>query len=323
MEQGPTAAALPLAAEDYLNSLIAEAPRADSTRASYRTAITKFVDWLDVPLTQVTSSHLTSYLAFLRHERGVAAATRAHAYAAIAGLCRFLVNEGHLSANPAGGVEAPKVGTGLPKALAIDEAQALMAAPGTGSAVALRDTAILEVLYGTGIRVSELVGLEAPDLDLGPKPLVRVLGKGSKERFVPMGSHARDALLNWNSGAGRGAMVDEAAKRWGAKGDSPAVFINQRGGRLTRRGVHLVVVSHGKRIGLDEGVLTPHVLRHSCATHLLLGGADVRIIQELLGHASVATTERYLKVATESLLLNYLAFPRARKQRAAASQPAQ
>ncbi len=322
MSQSTTTAPLSLEAlvvDDYFNSLAAEAGLAETTRATYRTAIAKFDGWLDVPLAQATTEHLTGYLTHLRHERGLAPATRAHAYAAIAGLFRFLVSEGYLDENPALGVEAPKVSAPLPKALSVDEVAALVAAPGTGSPVALRDTAILEVLYGAGIRVSELVGLDVADVELGSKPLVRVLGKGNKERFVPMGTYAHDAVANWLSGAGRGAMIDEAARRWGGRGDSRAVFVNQRGGRLTRRGVHLVVVSHGRRVGLDEGVLTPHVLRHSCATHLLMGGADVRTIQELLGHASVATTERYLKVATESLLVNYLALPRARKRRTPAS----
>lgn len=308
------AADLPVEVEDYLNSLVAEANRAETTRATYRTAIAKFVEWLDVPLTAVTSEHLVGYLGVLRNERRVAPATGAHAYAAIAGLLRFLASHGHLAHNPAEQVEAPKVPSTLPKALAIDQVEALLASPGTGSPVALRDTAILEVLYGTGVRVSELVGLDLSSLDLAQRT-ARVLGKGSKERVVLMGKPAQQALGNWLSGAGRGAMIDEAARRWGAKGDARAVFTNQRGGRLSRRGVGMVVASHGKRVGLDPGVLTPHVLRHSYATHLLMGGADVRTIGELLGHASIATTERYMKVAAESLLETYIvSHPRARKR---------
>jgi integrase/recombinase XerD len=173
--------------------------------------------------------------------------------------------------------------------------------------VARRDRAILEVLYGTGLRISELVGLSLGDLDL-ESALLRAFGKGSKERVVPVGRHAVDALGDWLRPGGRPSLVPE---RWKRRHDAEAVFLNQRGGRLTRQGAWLVVTRWGTVAGL-AGKLTPHVLRHSCATHMLDHGADIRSVQEMLGHASVSTTQGYTKVSTERLFAAYrAAHPRA------------
>jgi integrase/recombinase XerD len=163
--------------------------------------------------------------------------------------------------------------------------------------VARRDRAILAVLYACGLRVSELVGLSLADLDLGAG-LLRAFGKGSKERLVPLGRHAEEALEAWLSPAGRGAL--EPAQ-WARRGDAEAVFLNRRGRRLTRQGAWLVVKRHGDAVGLGER-LSPHVLRHSCATHMLDHGADIRAVQELLGHASISTTQVYTKVSVERLI---------------------
>jgi integrase/recombinase XerD len=176
----------------------------------------------------------------------------------------------------------------------------------------LRDRALLEVLYGTGARVSEVVGLNLGDVadavDARGMPLVRVLGKGDKERVVPLGQLARLALADWLSGEGRPLFVP---KKWRRRSDAEAVFLNARGGRLTRVGAFGVVKKYAARVGLEEKV-SPHVLRHSCATHMLGRGADVRVVQELLGHASIATTQRYTKVSPEHLRRAYEgAHPRA------------
>lgn len=299
---------------DYLSSLVAEKGRSPATARSYRSALGGFVGWLDGPLDGATPQDIAAYVAYLRDERHAAPATRAQAFAAISGLYRFLTEEGRIETNPAAGLDAPKPPDGLPKALALEQVLALLRSPVADAPAGVRDLAMLEVLYGTGVRVSELVGLDVADVDLSSR-VIRVLGKGQKERIVPVGRPAAAALNAWFSGAGRGAMLESGAARWGGVPDTAAVFVNQRGRRLTRRGAHLIVQRHGDRAGIDRSELTPHVLRHSCATHMLNGGADVRIVQELLGHASVGTTQRYTKVTIGRLAEVYAAaHPRARAQ---------
>jgi integrase/recombinase XerD len=178
-------------------------------------------------------------------------------------------------------------------------------------AVARRDRAILELLYGGGLRISELVGLSLADID-ADAGILRAMGKGSKERVVPIGRLARQALSAWLGRGGRDAM---APARWARRGDAEAVFLNQRGGRLSRQGAWAIVRRYGDAVGLGER-LTPHVLRHSCATHMLDHGADIRVVQELLGHASIATTQVYTRVSTERLRQVYdRAHPRARARK--------
>ncbi|MET1048240.1 MAG: tyrosine-type recombinase/integrase, partial [Acidimicrobiales bacterium] len=187
------------------------------------------------------------------------------------------------------------------------EVESLLDVAGTDP-VARRDRAILEVLYGTGMRIAELVGLSLGDVDLGDA-LVRVLGKGSKERVIPLGRLARASLVDWLDTGGRPAM---APVRWARRGDEEAVFLNQRGGRLTRQGAWGIVQEHGRRAGLER-TLSPHALRHSCATHMLDHGADIRAVQELLGHASISTTQIYTGVSVERLFAVYAAaHPRAK-----------
>jgi integrase/recombinase XerD len=225
----------------------------------------------------------------------------------IRSLHRFLLEEGRAASDPAAAVEKPPVPKGLPKALSEAEVTALLAAPVGGDPVARRDRAMLEVLYGTGLRVSELVGLSLGDVDLDAS-LVRAFGKGSKERIVPIGGHATRALVAWLGPGGRPELVPAS---WRRRGDAEAVFLGSRGGRLTRQGAWDVLRRHGERAGL-AGRLSPHVLRHSCATHMLDHGADIRAVQELLGHASIATTQVYTRVATERLWETYRsAHPRA------------
>jgi integrase/recombinase XerD len=195
----------------------------------------------------------------------------------------------------------------LPKALTEEEVARLLAAPDGDGPIACRDRAMLEVLYGTGVRVSELVGLSLGDIDLDAS-LLRAFGKGDKERIVPVGSHATRALVSWLGEGGRGEV---APAQWRRRGDAEAVFLGARGGRLTRQGAWDVLRRHGERVGL-AGRLSPHVLRHSCATHMLDHGADIRAVQELLGHASISTTQLYTLVSTERLWEVYRsAHPRA------------
>jgi integrase/recombinase XerD len=227
----------------------------------------------------------------------------ARALAAVRSFHRFCVEEGLLGADPSGDVGAPRVPQGIPKALTEAEVDALLnAVPGDGPRPR-RDRAILEVLYGGGLRISELVGLDLGDVDLYDG-LVRVLGKGSKERVVPLGRSAREAVGDYLT-TGRPELAGRHA--------NSALFLNARGGRLTRQGAWLIVRGAGDRAGL-QGRLFPHVLRHSCATHMLDRGADIRVVQELLGHASLSTTQVYTKVSPERLRAVYdAAHPRARR----------
>lgn len=234
-------------------------------------------------------------------------ATVARALVAVRSFHRFCLAEGHLQDDPSEEVGAPRVPQGVPKALALDDVVRLLDGIEGTDPPAVRDRAIVETLYGTGMRISELVGLDldAVDLEAG---LVRVLGKGSRERMVPVGNTARqmlDEYIEW----GRPELVP---RQFARRGDAEAVFLNARGGRLTRQGCWMIVRRHGQRAGLDDR-LTPHVLRHSCATHMLERGADLRVVQELLGHSRVSTTQIYTKVTAERLRSVYdAAHPRAR-----------
>jgi integrase/recombinase XerD len=240
----------------------------------------------------------------------------ARALSSIRGFHRFLVEEGLRGDDPTLDLPSISVTDMLPKALSEEETELVLGAVvGTGPTV-LRDRALLEVLYGTGARVSEVVGLNLGDVMAAVEgtdlPLLRVLGKGDKERVVPIGGLARAALADWLSGQGR-PLVEP--KKWLRRSDAEAVFLNARGGRLSRVGVFGVVKKYAGRVGLAEKV-SPHVLRHSCATHMLGRGADVRVVQELLGHASIATTQRYTKVSPEHLRRAYEgAHPRAGTKR--------
>ncbi|MEJ5255151.1 MAG: site-specific tyrosine recombinase XerD [Acidimicrobiales bacterium] len=301
---------LPLEVEELLSWLSAERGRSANTLAAYRRDLRAYCRWLAaqaVALDEVQEQHITAYIAHLR-DLGRAASSVARALVAVRALHRFLAEEGHHSGDPAADVEVPRVPQGLPKALSEQEVERLLAAVTGDEPFALRDRAILEMLYGTGVRISELVGLSLGDLDL-EGGLVRVFGKGAKERIVPLGRFARAALGAWLGPGGREQLVPE---RWARRTDADAVFLNQRGGRLSRQGAWGIVRRYGLAAGLGDR-LTPHVLRHSCATHMLDHGADIRAVQELLGHASVSTTQVYTLVSTERLRAVYeSAHPRAR-----------
>jgi integrase/recombinase XerD len=235
-----------------------------------------------------------------RRQAGLQPPSVARAQAAVRGLHRFRLEEGWTTTDPTADVRPTGGGRRLPKALSEEEALALIGAATGDDPAARRDRAILEVLYGTGMRVSELAGLSLADLgsDTG---LVRVLGKGSKERLVPLGRCAAAALDDW---LGPGGRPSWEPRRWARRGDAEAVFLNARGGRLTRQGVWGVLKKRARAVGLEEKV-HPHVLRHSCATHMLARGADIRVVQELLGHVSIATTQIYTKVSLGHLRQAY------------------
>ncbi|MCZ7526027.1 MAG: site-specific tyrosine recombinase XerD [Acidimicrobiia bacterium] len=233
--------------------------------------------------------------------RRFAPSSVARALVAVRSFHRFCVEEGIATDDPTEEVGAPTVPQGIPKALSEPEVEALVSGVTGDDPRSLRDRAILEALYATGIRISELVGLDLGDLDL-TDGLVRVVGKGDRERVVPVGRSARAALEVYLE-AGRPELLRRA---------TPAVFVNARGGRLSRQSCWKIVRRAGERAGLGER-LSPHVLRHSCATHMLDHGADIRVVQELLGHASLSTTQVYTKVSQERLRAVYeAAHPRAR-----------
>jgi integrase/recombinase XerD len=304
---------LPLEIEEFLTWLVAERGRAANTRAAYRRDLEAYHLWLDArgnAVGRATEEDLGAYVHALQ-DSGRAPASVARALAAVRTFHRFLLDEQLVAGDPSANLDVPPVPSGLPKALAEDEILALLAQVNGSDAVARRDRALVELLYGTGARISEAVGLDLGSLDLGGR-LVRVLGKGDKERVVPLGRCALDALTGWLGADGRERLVPA---RWARRGDSEAVFLNQRGGRLTRQGAWDIIRRHGERAGL-QGRLSPHVLRHSCATHMLDHGADIRAVQELLGHASISTTQVYTRVSGERLRQVYRdCHPRARRSR--------
>lgn len=328
-------AALSLPGEELLSWLAVEKGRSPHTLAGYRHDLVAYEAWLraralarssgagpggspsrslaapgpepGVDLGAVDEGTVAEYVAHLR-QAGLAPASVARALVAVRSLHRFRVQEGGAATDPTSGLRPPALPQSLPKALTEEEVASLLAVVTGDNAVQLRDRAVLELLYGTGMRISELTGLSIADLAIEDQ-LVRVLGKGNKERLVPLGRYARQALTAWLGPAGRVALVP---RRWARRADSDALFLNFRGGRLSRQGAWGIVRQYGQRVGL-EGRLSPHVLRHSCATHMLDHGADIRVVQELLGHASIATTQVYTKISSDRLRSAYeSAHPRAR-----------
>ncbi len=305
-------AGLPLDVEEYLTWLAVERGRSRNTLDAYRRDLRAYVRWLHpqgLTLAAVGEADVAAYIGQLRAS-GLAPASVARATAAVRNLHRFLVEDGRAPTDPAAAVAAPPVPQGLPKALAEEEVAALLGAVIGSDATSVRDRAVLELLYGTGMRIGELCGLSVGSIDV-EAGLVRVFGKGSKERVVPVGRPALAAVGEWLGPSGRPQL---APARWARRGDEAALFLNQRGGRLSRQAGWAIVAKYGERVGLADR-LSPHVLRHSCATHMLDHGADLRIVQELLGHASISTTQLYTKVSTERLRTVFEAsHPRARRR---------
>ena len=295
----------------YLDHLAVERGLAANTLGSYRRDLRRYLSHLTGrgirSLAQVSETDVTAFLLALREgdrdHPPLAAGSAARAVIAVRGLHRFAVREGVTPTDPSRDVRPPTLPRRLPKAIAVESVEALIEAAGApGTALATRDRALLELLYGSGARISEAVGLDVDDVDL-TGGAVRLLGKGSKERIVPLGSFARAAVQ---------AYLVRARPALAARGrGTPALFLNARGGRLSRQSAWTVLVGVADRAGLTVDV-SPHTLRHSFATHLLDGGADVRVVQELLGHASVTTTQAYTLVTVDRLREVYAsAHPRA------------
>lgn len=284
------------AVERYLDHLRVERGLSKNTVSAYGSdlaAFTRFAEELGVrDAAAVEATHLHRFL-LARLEAGVRSKTLARNSVSIRNLFRFLLAERHLTSDPSATLEVPKTGQSLPKALSQDQVEALLDAPDPATEVGARDRAMIEVLYATGLRVSELVGLPLAGLYLD-EGYVRVLGKGGKERLVPLGEPAIDATRAYLADA-RGALLARSPKA-----HSDAVFVTARGGPMTRQGFWKRLKHYALASGLPAD-LSPHKLRHSFATHLLHHGADLRALQAMLGHASISTTQIYTQVTRARL----------------------
>ena len=296
---------------DYLSHLGVERGLADNTLHSYRRDLRRYTAHLngrgiESPQT-VAETDVLAFLGALRtgdtEHPALGAASAARAVVAVRGFHRFCLREHLVASDVSAAVKPPRPAARLPKALPLSDVEAILTASGeAGTSLAKRDRALLEVLYGTGARISEAVGLDVDDLDL-TEGTALLRGKGGKQRLVPVGSFALAAVEDYLTVA-RPTLVS-------AKLASPALFLNARGGRLSRQSAWTVLAKAAQRAGVTTEV-SPHTLRHSFATHLLDGGADVRVVQELLGHASVTTTQVYTLVTVEKLREIYAtAHPRA------------
>jgi integrase/recombinase XerD len=295
----------------FLDFLQVERGLSPNTLEAYRRDVGRYAAYLRsegrLDATRVEEAQVSGFVGWLSARRFTQgrryrASSVARALAAVRMFHRFLLREGEAAEDVASDVVRPKVPRTLPRPLRVGDVEAILASCGPAGVVGLRDRAILETLYGAGLRISELVGLDIDDVDLD-EGSVRVLGKGSKERVVPLGRFAV---------AAGGAYLSRARPALAAARSGPAMFLNQRGGRLTRQGAAGVLKKAARAAGIATRV-TPHMLRHSFATHLLEGGADVRVVQELLGHAVLSTTQIYTLVTQDRLRTEYFsAHPRAR-----------
>lgn len=289
-------------AERFLAWMQIEQGRASKTIEAYRRDLREYEGWLTARRKTSMTASSADVEAFVAHLRkhGKAPRSVARQFAAVRMLHKYLAIEGERADDPAALVDGVRVPSGLPKPLQEDEVTRLIAAITGEDSFARRDRALVEFLYATGARISEACGLSLADLDMDDS-LVRLFGKGSKERIVPFGRSAHRALEDWLQEGGRGLLVP---RRWRSRDHEDAVFLGVHGTRLSRQAAFHIVRKYAGLAGIKEDV-SPHTLRHSCATHMLVHGADLRIVQELLGHASVSTTQVYTKVDDELLVSVY------------------
>jgi integrase/recombinase XerD len=294
--------------DEYLAYLSLERGASDNTLDAYRRDLSDYVTvLLDRGVTgpqDITPELVTAFIVTLR-TRGLAPASVERKVAALKGFHKFLVREGITANHPTAHLSLPKVPERLPAVISVDQAERLLSQPFPDTPVGLRDRAVLEVLYGCGLRASELAGLDTGDVDLEER-LVRVFGKGRKERLVPIGGLARHSLSAYMA-AGRPRLKPKRSVTDAAD----AVFLSVRGRRLARQSVCVIERTYGARVGIEG--LHPHTLRHSYATHMLEGGADLRALQEMLGHSDISTTQLYTHVDMRHIREEYLStHPRAR-----------
>jgi integrase/recombinase XerD len=297
----------------FLHFLSAEKGASDNTIAAYRNDLSQFHHYLSTinlngraqtDWTRINKDVIINYVQELK-ERRYAEASVARKVAAMKSFFQFLQAEGAIQGNPTESLEAPRVGKTLPRPLTVQQIDELLEQPcKRKTPEALRDQAMLELLYATGLRVTELVSLDMESIMLDPKtPSARCLGKGAKERTVPIHEHAFRALVSY---------LNEGRPRLVKMKPESALFVNRRGDRLTRQGFWLILKQYAKDANI-EGTVTPHSLRHSFATHMLRGGAPLRSVQELLGHANISTTQVYTQITDEHVRRVYeAAHPRAR-----------
>jgi integrase/recombinase XerC len=303
--------------ERFDRYLAVERNASEHTRRSYGSDLRQFLAFcVDSPFVEANEAAevtpeavdlrvVRAYMGWL-HREGRAATTQGRKLAALRTFFRWCQREGYVRDNPALEVASPKQPKLLPPVVTYDDVERLLASPRSGRGFLVRDLAVLELFYASGIRLSELVALDVADLNLRHR-YVRVVGKGRKERIVPVGREACGAVERYLPA--REALLAEKGL-----GDEEALFLNRRGGRLTPRGVAFLVNKYLRTSGVPRA-MSPHSLRHAFATHLLDAGMDLRVIQELLGHASLATTQRYTHVSTDRIMAVYdAAHPRARKE---------
>lgn len=297
------------AVDQYLAHIGVERGLRENTVAAYRRDLSRYLQFLAsrgiTDLAEVTPVEISEYVRDLSARLRTSSVARQ--VTSVRNLHTFALDEGLTATNPAQDVAPPAVGKRLPKALAVDEVMALLEVPDRADPIGLRDAALLELLYGTGARVSEVTALDVDEVTTtlaDPETGLRLVGKGGKERMVPLGGFAREAV---------DAYLVRSRPGLATKGDGGgALLLNRLGRRLSRTSAHAIVAQCARRAGVNKEV-SPHSLRHSYATHLLEGGADVRVVQELLGHASVATTQIYTLVTIDQLREVYHgAHPRAR-----------
>jgi integrase/recombinase XerD len=281
---------LPEHSHDFLASIGAERGLSPNTVLAYRRDLAQYAQSIATSGGIADTAAVQGHLAALRG-RGLADTSIARKYASIRSYHRFLVVEGLAEDDPTAGIDAPQRPSSIPQALSVEEVALILDQPDTDQAAGRRDSAVLEMLYATGCRVSELTSVDLLDVDEETRTVL-VTGKGSKQRLVPLGSYALDAIARW--------LPDRLVFRRPGT-DTGSLFLTVRGNRLSRQSVWRLVRRYGDMAGIDAGRLSPHVFRHSAATHMVEGGADLRSVQEMLGHASLSTTQLYTKVSPEHL----------------------